>query len=169
MRRWRRWIQSCAQGSTPEKRRSTSSSRHWIALAIDRPQLEPAAGEPVAVVGTIRYVRGPIPPPELLQGYERVVPGGAERVLAMAERQAAYRQKIESRGQVLGFSLAAGAVAGSFLMIALGLPLVGVAGVIGAAAALSGLFIWGKAGGSKPLPSGRQRDLGRPSSTGNVD
>ena len=139
------------------------------ALEAGRRELEPAAGEPVAVVGTIRYVQGPLPPPELLQGYESAVHGGAERVLAMAERQAAHRQKMESRGQVFGFSLGAVAVAGSFVMIAVGLPLVGEAGVIGAAAALSGLFIWGKVGGSKPLPSGRRRDQGRPTSAGNAE
>ena len=38
---------------------------------------------------------GPIPPPALLEGYERVTPGAADRILSMAERQAAHRQELE--------------------------------------------------------------------------
>jgi|UniRef100_A0A7V6DR12 uncharacterized membrane protein len=40
---------------------------------------------------------GPLPPPELLENYERVVPGSAERILVMAENQSAHRQQLESR------------------------------------------------------------------------
>ena len=43
----------------------------------------------------------------MLRGDEEVVPGGAERILAIAERQAAHRHRIESRGQLFGLSLAA--------------------------------------------------------------
>ncbi len=38
---------------------------------------------------------GPMPPPELLQKYNEVVPGAAERILAMAEKQANHRQTLE--------------------------------------------------------------------------
>lgn len=40
---------------------------------------------------------GPIPPPEIIGGYEKIVPGSAERIIAMAERQAAHRQEMERR------------------------------------------------------------------------
>jgi uncharacterized membrane protein len=40
---------------------------------------------------------GPLPPPELLENYERVVSGSAERILVMAENQSAHRQQLESR------------------------------------------------------------------------
>jgi uncharacterized membrane protein len=60
---------------------------------------------------------GPLPPPDILQGYENVLPGSAERILAMAERQAAHRQYLEQKivedssqraniGMWLGFSIA---------------------------------------------------------------
>lgn len=52
---------------------------------------------------------GPIPPPFLMDGYEKIVPGAAERILAMAERQAIHRQTLEliavksgSRDSLLG-------------------------------------------------------------------
>lgn len=52
---------------------------------------------------------GPLPPPSIIQGYENVVPGAAERILAMAEKQSEHRQLMErtmiqsdSRDSLLG-------------------------------------------------------------------
>lgn len=42
---------------------------------------------------------GPIPPPDMLAGLNAVIPNGAERVLAMAERQEAHRHQLEDRHQ----------------------------------------------------------------------
>lgn len=39
---------------------------------------------------------GPVPPPTLLKEYNEIVPGGAERILSMAERQSAHRIDLES-------------------------------------------------------------------------
>ena len=39
---------------------------------------------------------GPIPPPDALKGYEDVCPGSADRILAMAEREAVHRHKYET-------------------------------------------------------------------------
>ena len=41
------------------------------------------------------FFSGPLPPPETLEGYERVVKGSAERILQMAERQVYHRHEIE--------------------------------------------------------------------------
>lgn len=125
--------------------------------AVDRPVEAPGA-EVVQVRGVVGHYQGPLPPPAMLRGYEEVVPGSGERIIAMAERQAAHRQNIESRGQLFGFSLAASAIAGGFLAAAFGLPLVGVSGVILAVATLSGFFIWGKAGGLSRIPAAQRRD-----------
>lgn len=38
---------------------------------------------------------GPIPPPEILGGYNDLIPGAAERIFAMAEKQAEHRRGIE--------------------------------------------------------------------------
>lgn len=40
--------------------------------------------------------RGPIPPPEVLAGYEQVLPGSPERILRMAEEQARHRISMEA-------------------------------------------------------------------------
>ncbi len=39
---------------------------------------------------------GPIPPPNVIAGYESIVPGAAERIIKMAEIQSAHRQEMES-------------------------------------------------------------------------
>ena len=38
---------------------------------------------------------GPIPPPLVLEQYDKVLPGSAERILKMAEQQALHRQSLE--------------------------------------------------------------------------
>lgn len=43
------------------------------------------------------YFAGPIPHPQILAGYESVLSGSADRILNMAEAQAAHRQAIEAR------------------------------------------------------------------------
>jgi uncharacterized membrane protein len=74
---------------------------------------------------------GPLPHPDILQGYEDVLPGVAERIVAMAERQAKHRQDIEqtiveggsrraSTGMWLGFVITI-----LFLLVSAGLILAG--------------------------------------------
>jgi uncharacterized membrane protein len=40
---------------------------------------------------------GPLPPPEQLLKYNEAIPNGAERILAMAEKQALHRQSLEAK------------------------------------------------------------------------
>lgn len=40
---------------------------------------------------------GPIPPPSLLREYNAIVPGAAERILALAENEGRHRQSLESK------------------------------------------------------------------------
>ena len=40
---------------------------------------------------------GPIPSPSILEGYERLVKGSAERIIRMAEEQSAHRRHIEKK------------------------------------------------------------------------
>ncbi len=41
---------------------------------------------------------GPIPDPAYLEKYEQICPGAADRIIAMAERQAEHRQSLEKMG-----------------------------------------------------------------------
>ena len=59
---------------------------------------------------------GPLPPPSMYSGYEKTLPGSAERILAMAEKEQAHRFSWEDRalnanaletkrGQWFGFAM----------------------------------------------------------------
>lgn len=59
---------------------------------------------------------GPVPHPSILQGYEEIVPGAAERIIAMAESDMRHQQELErealrlagsqaKRGQIFAFVL----------------------------------------------------------------
>jgi hypothetical protein len=63
------------------------------------------------------YYKGPLPPPSMLQGYENVLPGCADRIVTLMEQQSAHRRELEKRaigagihskyiGQISAFSFA---------------------------------------------------------------
>ena len=39
---------------------------------------------------------GPLPPPNILAGYDQVLPGAADRIITMAEKQLVHRQSLET-------------------------------------------------------------------------
>ena len=51
-----------------------------------------------------------MPPPGELEKIDQIIPGGADRLLCMAEKEQTHRIADAKRGQYLGWSLAAGAV-----------------------------------------------------------
>jgi hypothetical protein len=53
---------------------------------------------------------GPLPPPVELEKIDQIIPGGADRLLSMAEKEQTHRIEDAKRGQYLGWSLSAGAV-----------------------------------------------------------
>lgn len=96
-------------------------------------------GKPVAQFQQSTF-SGPVPHPSILEGYERLVHGAAERILVMAESDAKHQQEIEfaalraaeaeiKRGQIFGFVIGLTALGASMLALAMGSP--AVAGVIG--------------------------------------
>ena len=61
--------------------------------------------------------QGPLPAPKVLNGYNEIIPNGAERIMASFESQSKHRQDIEKKvvngqvnqsllGQILGFAIA---------------------------------------------------------------
>lgn len=41
--------------------------------------------------------QGPIPPPQILAGYENLLPGAADRIISMAEKETYHRQMMEKK------------------------------------------------------------------------
>ena len=101
------------------------------------------------------HFQGPLPPPQALARYEAVLPGCAERIVSMAEEQAAHRRTLESRvvtgnlaaerrGQVFAFTLALVALVGGVWLIHQGKDAEGLTAIIGALAGLVGVFVYGR-------------------------
>ena len=98
--------------------------------------------------------QGPIPPPQVLQQYERIIPGAAERILKMAENQSKHRHIMEKsiinsnisnekKGLIFGFIIGLFAITVGLICTFLGQPLpgsfIGGGGVIG----LVVVFVYG--------------------------
>jgi uncharacterized membrane protein len=87
-------------------------------------------------VSTAQFHVGPLPPPEQLLKYNEAVTNGAERILAMAEKQTAHRQSLETKvidadikrsywGLAAGFAVTVLALSASTLLIYNGHDLAG--------------------------------------------
>lgn len=63
------------------------------------PTPRPAAQSPEVVRRTVQtqFHQGPLPPPELLRQYDAVSAGAADRIIAMAEGEAAHRRDAEQK------------------------------------------------------------------------
>jgi uncharacterized membrane protein len=101
------------------------------------------------------HFSGPLPPPELLAKYNEATPGGAERVLAMAEKQSNHRQELEKQvvdancraqrtGSVYGFLICMASLASGTFLIYVGKSAQGLVPIIGALGGLVAVFIVGK-------------------------
>ncbi|HTW62872.1 MAG TPA: DUF2335 domain-containing protein [Terracidiphilus sp.] len=99
------------------------------------------------------FFSGPVPPPSLLARYNEVVPDGAERILAMAERQSKHREILEAQvvaanidsqrwGSRYAFVLALLAIAGGIFLIYSGRNTSGLATVITALVGLVSVFFY---------------------------
>lgn len=105
---------------------------------------------------------GPLPHPEDLAKYEQVLPGAADRIIRMAEQQAAHRQSLEKAailssvtmqkwGLGSAFVLAMTAIGGGICLSLKGMSGAGLTAIISALAALVGVFVYGKSEQKKEL------------------
>lgn len=101
-----------------------------------------------------RSFSGPLPPPEVLEKFNEVVPGSAERIIKMAEDQFIHRSGLENkvidsdivtskRGQILGFVIAIVGLVVSLVAIINGSQLAGSVIGGGTLASLVGVFMYG--------------------------
>jgi uncharacterized membrane protein len=91
----------------------------------------------------------------MLVKYNEALPNGAERIVAMAERQSAHREAMEAivitsnvqsqkRGSWFGFTIAMTAILGGIYLIKIGMHVEGLSAIIGSLVALASVFIYGK-------------------------
>lgn len=124
-------------------------------LELTRPLPTNPQGELVSFEVRAEAFSGPLPPPAMLSDYNNLVPRGAERILAMAEKQQDHRHEIEKRviggnvsaqvrGQYFAFFLALLIIVGAIYLIALGMPIWGFSTLIATIGGLAFVFITGR-------------------------
>ena len=103
----------------------------------------------------MRSFSGPLPPPEALERHNQILPGAAERIIAMAESQHSHRLELEKHvvtsnvsaqklGTVLGFIVAMTVVIGGMFLVHEGKSGEGLAAILTALASLVGVFLYSK-------------------------
>lgn len=99
------------------------------------------------------HFQGPVPHPMILAQYDEIVPGAADRILSMAEKQLEHRLGIENKaidskirdsklGMVLGFIIAACVVGVGGMAIYMGKDLLGASTIVTVIAGLVGTFVY---------------------------
>ena len=105
---------------------------------------------------------GPLPLPQHLERYEDVCPGAADRIIAMAERQAKHRQNMEyfvikangrnsTLGVIIGGCVAVLAIVCGTHIIESGYEIPGYITMFGSLSTLVGVFVYGKRDNRKEL------------------
>ena len=107
-----------------------------------------------AARATVTAFQGPLPPPELMERYNQIVPGAAERILGLFESQVQHRQALEKAviqsdvgdsrlGLYLGFFVSVVVVIGGVICVLSGYTATG--GIIAAipVPVLAGVFVYG--------------------------
>lgn len=109
-----------------------------------------------------QHFSGPIPDPSSLEAYNNIVPGSADRIIAMAENEARNRHKIENRlsknvvittmlGIVFAF-LSVIILAGlAFYALLMGYGQSASTIAVGSIAAVAGVFVFFRSKSSKRL------------------
>ena len=132
--------------------------------SLERSEADPYEGSPERSV-EIRQViaakyEGPLPHPAVLERYEELLPGAAERVFISWEKESEHRRQaedyvlrqaysVETRGQILGFILALCFLAASVWLIGQGHAASGIALIFAEIATLAGAFLYGRRQSSK--------------------
>lgn len=104
-------IQAESQPNVENNKESLSADQEIIRLV---PEKDREKARNALMIIRQESFAGPIPPPQVLQGYESILPGSADRIIKMAESQQQHRINIEDkavsgqvantkRGQVFAF------------------------------------------------------------------
>lgn len=137
----------------PEDQESEEIERRPDALE-PLPELPPLPPDQAAFWAAW-YYSGPIPLPQIVDGWERVLPGAADRIMSMAEREQGHAHEMDRRALGL-FGR------GQIFALILGLAAIAVGGIFGggwgfavivtAVGGIIGAFLLNRRGPSPPFP-----------------
>lgn len=105
------------------------------------------------VEGTV--FQGPLPHPEILAGYDRVLPGAADRIIKMAEKNQLHRHALEAKvipagvvgerlAQILAFILYLATLASGTYLVSTGKDTAGLTEMLASTGVFAGLYIKGQ-------------------------
>ena len=116
-------------------------------------------------VETMHSHSGPIPSPEVIEGYEKVLVGSADRIIKMAEKEQDHRHQFQIRnqthqatltfmGQVFAFSMGISGVGGGIYLVKNDKSIAGFSVFFTSLASLVGLFFYNR-NRQKTPPAGK--------------
>ncbi len=132
-------------------------------IAQKEASVQPIEPKPVGVKDELRGLiqsfeveyRGPLPPPGMLEQYNRLIPNGAERIMKQFEEQSSHRRDLERRvirSDIVARYLGMGAafiIGLAVLWVArelalAGQPLAAIVSIATAFLTFAGAFVWGR-------------------------
>jgi uncharacterized membrane protein len=156
---------SRGRGTSPkEKTGSELASIPEVVRPVDKTAGK-SVEERLVLEMTAKSWSGPVPPPEVVERYEAIQPGLADRMFRMAEKQSDHRQEMEKtsvnaqiadlvaerqerrRGQYLGFGIAIAFIVAGTIAIIYGTTLTQIIGGVfggGGAIGMVSLFVIGR-------------------------
>lgn len=137
-----------------QKKQREKHEIHGSGKQSDSSQVSKTKSSLVAELTEISW-KGPLPPPVVIEHYERILPGAAERIFALLEKQTNHRIQMEKReltsdnsrswgGMILGTTVVLSLIGGSIWLISNGY---GIEGTILAGADLGAVlsaYIYGQ-------------------------
>jgi len=160
--------------SSPQSAGPGEVTENPLSRPTDQPSAVQVGADFNIQVTTASAFSGPLPHPTLFQAYEHTLPGAANRILEMAEKQQIHRhfqasQRLmldgtrERRGQWMGFLIAVSAIVGGVTLIWLDKPILGFTTLFGAIASVVSLFVWSRRPRSSILSSDSPQSSTQPS------
>ena len=148
-------------------RRRKKKSKHPYPELLDSTRVPPVPkSDRSTTIATIEAssisFSGPLPPPDMLQRYNEIIPNGADRVMTMAENQSKHRERIEeaviqsnvkgqARGTTYGFIMGMTGLLGGMFLIYSGHGAAGITAFLSSIGGLASVFLVGRKKGEREL------------------
>ena len=115
----------------------------------------------MVAVETVTTHQGPIPSPDVIAGYEKVLAGSADRIIRMAEKEQDHRHKLQLQnqsqlvrltfiGQLFAFAIGISGVAGGIYLVKYDKSITGFSVFFTSLAALVGIFFFNRKRAATP-------------------
>jgi uncharacterized membrane protein len=145
----------------------SKKNKPFYSLQVNSPDksnhIPPGMSHQILAVETVAH-SGPIPSPETIAGYEKVLAGAADRIIKMAEKEQGHRHQIQINhqsnqvrltfvGQLLAFLMGFSGIAGGIYLVKNDKSITGFGVFFTSLAALIGLFFFNQSRSKQQTPA----------------